>query len=273
MKHSLAFLTMFLLVVLPMDAQQAPPAQPAQPSTANLQGEPAKPTAPATITVPTGTRLPLVLVNTVTTRSARPGDPIYFETLYPVTIENRIVIPAGSFVRGQVTQSKRPGRVKGRGELMVRFDELILPNGYTISLSANVTQAGTGGGEKVDPEGKVKGDSEKGRDAGTIATTTLGGASIGSIAGAAAGSVGKGAAIGSGAGAAVGLLGVLLTRGPEVQLPRGTTLDVLTDHDLVLDGSRINFTDAGRSSVLPAPSDRTQDHRSRMPLSRFPFPY
>ncbi len=270
MKRTLTFLALLFLGTSPIYAQEAAPAQATQPAQAV---EPTKPAAPATITVPTGTRLPLVLVNTVTTRTARPGDPIYFETLYPVTIDNRVVIPAGSFVRGQVTQSKRPGRVKGRGELMVRFDELILSNGYTISLSANVTQAGTGGGEKVDPEGKVKGDTEKGRDAGTIATTTLSGASIGSIAGAAAGSVGKGAAIGTGAGAAVGIIGVLLTRGPEVQLPRGTTLDVVTDHDLVLDASRINFTDVGRSSVLPAPADRTQENRSRMPLSRFPFPY
>jgi type IV secretion system protein VirB10 len=155
---------------------------------------------------------------------------------------------------------------------MVRFDELILPNGYTISLSANVTQAGTGGGEKVDPEGKVKGDTEKGHDAGTIASTTMSGASVGAIAGAAAGSVGKGAAIGTGAGAAIGLLGVLLTRGPDVQLPRGTTIDVMLDRELVLDASRIKFTDAGRSTVLPAPADRSQD-RSRVPLSRFPFPY
>jgi len=270
MKRTLAFPTMLLCGAFPVCAQQ--PVAPVEPGEPTQAVEAARPLAPATITVLTGTRLPMVLVNTVTTRTARPGDPIYFETLYPVTIENRIVIPAGSFVRGQVTESKRPGRVKGRGELMVRFDELILPNGYTISLSANVNQAGTGGGEKVDPEGKVKGDSEKGRDAGTIATTTLGGASIGSIAGAAAGSVGKGAAIGSGAGAAVGILGVLLTRGPEVQLPRGTTVDVVLDHDIVLDGSRIHFTDAGRSSVLPAPGDRTQD-RSRVPLSRFPFPY
>ncbi|MGH9866458.1 MAG: hypothetical protein ACRD4H_13700, partial [Candidatus Acidiferrales bacterium] len=65
--------------------------------------------------VPSGTRLPLVLHNAVSTRSAQPGDPVYLETLFPIVIDSRILIPAGSYVSGEVTEAKRPGRVHGRG--------------------------------------------------------------------------------------------------------------------------------------------------------------
>ena len=37
-------------------------------------------------------------------------------------VNGRIVIPVGSYVAGTVTQIKKPGRMKGRGELYVRFD-------------------------------------------------------------------------------------------------------------------------------------------------------
>ena len=42
----------------------------------------APPTTSAKIEVPTGTHIPLVLHNAISTRSARPGDPIYLETLF-----------------------------------------------------------------------------------------------------------------------------------------------------------------------------------------------
>jgi type IV secretion system protein VirB10 len=41
-----------------------------------------------------------------------------------------------------------------------------------------------------------------------------------------------GAAIGAAAGAAAGLAGVLSSRGPDVVLPRGTTMELVLDRDL-----------------------------------------
>src|SRR2546429_6036095 len=79
-----------------------------------------------------GTRIPLSLINSVSTKHSAEGDRIYLETVYPILAGGRIVIPPGSFVNGTVTQVKRPGRVKGRGELFVRFDSLTLPNGVTL---------------------------------------------------------------------------------------------------------------------------------------------
>src|SRR5580658_7939198 len=179
----------------------------------------------ATINVPGGTHIPLVLHNAVSTRSARPGDPVYFETLFPVMVDGKVVIPAGSYVSGEVSEAKRPGRVKGRAELGVRLTTMILPNTYMVNLAAAPSNAGTGGGEKADKEGTIKGDSDKASDAGTVIRATEAGTAIGAGVGAAAGHIGQGVGIGAGAGAVAGLAAVLLSRGPEAEMPRGTTLE------------------------------------------------
>src|ERR1700746_3256395 len=187
-------------------APTAPPLAAWAPST---PGAPA-PTAPAdaavsapkpgsTVEVPIGTSLPLVLHNGISTHSAKVGDPVYFETLFPIMIDGRVAIPAGSYVNGEVTESKRPGRVKGRGELMIKLNTLILTNGYMVSLNAVPRSAGTGGRETVDNEGKVIGDSDKAGDVGTVAKTTAAGAGIGGLATQGAKGVGIGAGVGAGA--------------------------------------------------------------------------
>ena len=128
--------------------------------------------APKNYVVPSGTRLPLILHNAVTTRNAKPGDPVYLETLFPVVIDNRILIPAGSYVQGEIQEARRPGRVKGTGEIRLRLNSMILPNGYAVDFNAIPTNAGTGGNESTDSEGKMHGDTDKGDDVGTILKTT-----------------------------------------------------------------------------------------------------
>src|SRR5215475_6255384 len=180
--------------------------------------------------VPAGTRLAVVLENGISTRTAKAGDALYFHTAFPVTQNNQVVIPVGSYLRGSLLESKRPGRIKGHGEFRLRLESLIFPNGYTVDLLAAPRSADTGGRETTDSEGKVTGEGGKGKDAGTVATTTVTGAGIGAIAGG-----GKGAGIGAGIGGLVGLGAILLTRGPEAQLPRGTTLDIVLERELALD--------------------------------------
>jgi len=239
------------------DAAQNPPAQSSAaptPSTAAVRARNAQ------IEVPSGTRIPLVLHNAISTRSARPGDPVYFETLFPVMINGKVVIPAGSYVSGEVTESKRPGRVKGRAELMVKLKTMILPNAYMVNLAAAPGNAGTGGNETVNREGQVVGDTDKATDVGTVVKSTGAGAGIGAIAGGA-----KGAGIGAGIGAAAGLGAVLLTRGPEAELPRGTTLDAVLDRSLFLDADKVQFTSPGQTTTLSGPPNR-EPPRGRVPF-------
>jgi hypothetical protein len=232
----------------------APAATPIANGAGSAPGTPAAPvvTPASKIMVPAGTHIPLVLHNAISTRSARPGDPVYFETLFPVMIDGKVVIPAGSYVSGEVTESKRPGRVKGRGELMIKLTTMILPNAYMVNLNAVPSNAGTGGNETTDNEGKIIGDSEKGHDIGTIAKTTAAGAGIGGLAT----RTGTGVGIGAAAGAAVGLAAVLLTRGPDAEMPRGSTVEAVIDRSLYLDPEKVQFTGPGQASSLAGPANR-----------------
>ncbi len=213
------------------------------------------------IPLPAGTHLPLVLENAVSTRSTKPGDPVYFQTDYPVILNGKILVPAGSWVNGTITESKRAGRIRGRAEVMMRLTTLILPNGYVVSLVAGPSNAETGGNETTDREGRIKGDTEKGRDAGTVIDTTMAGAGIGAIAA----QTPRGAGIGAGIGAAAGLAAVLLSRGPDAELPRGTTLDAVLDHTILLDASKVDFKTPGQATALPGPPNRESRAGSRIP--------
>src|SRR6266852_597824 len=156
----------------------APPVAPAPlPATAQSAGSNEK------ILVPAGTRIGVVLENGISTRSAKPGDSVYLQTSFPITQNNRIVIPVGSYLRGELIDSKRPGKIKGKGEFRLRLNTLILPNGYTVNLNAAPRSADSSGKETMDSEGKVTGPGGKGKDVGTVATTTATGAGIGAIAG------------------------------------------------------------------------------------------
>lgn len=234
------------------------PAQPAAQTPAQQQ-DPVQPKL-AKIMVPTGTHLPLVLHNGVSTRAAKPGDPVYLETLFPILEDGRVVIPAGSFVGGEITEAKRPGRVKGRAELMIKLNTLILPNGYLVNLNAVPSNTDSGGGETVNDEGKIKGDTSKASDVSTVIQTTSIGAGIGGIAARS----GKGAGIGAGVGAAAGIIGVLVSRGPEAELPRGSTLDIILNRPIYLDADKVQFTSTGQASTLAGPSDRQK--RSKVPF-------
>jgi hypothetical protein len=259
--------SMFLLALVSATAAQEPgplpaaaQASPAQPGQKAPDSAPA-PGAAAKIEVPSGTHLPLVLHNAISTRNARAGDPVYLETLFPIVVDGHVVIPAGSYVSGEITESKRPGRVKGRGELAIRLNTLILPNAYIVNFNAVPGAPGTGGNETVDNEGKIKGDTDKASDVGTIMKTTGAGAGIGAIAT----RTPKGAGIGAAAGAGVGLLTVLLTRGPEAELPRGSTLDAILSRPLFLDPDKVQFKDPGQASTLAGPPNR-EPTRSRVPF-------
>ena len=205
------------------------------------------------ISVPAGTRFAVVLENGISTRGAKPGDSLYFRTSFPITQDNRIVVPVGSYLRGELTESKRPGRIKGRGEFRMKLNTLIFPNGYTVDLNAAPRSADSGGKETMDSEGKMTGSGGKGKDVGTVATTTATGAGIGAIAGGA-----KGAGIGAGIGGLAGLGAILLTRGPDAELPRGSALDVVLEHELALDGNQIQYTNVGQSSPITPPPARQQ---------------
>ena len=228
---------------------------------------------PGQYTVDTGAKVPLSLINSVSTKHSAAGDRIYLETVFPILAGGRIVIPPGSYVAGTVTEVKRPGRVKGRGELYVRFDSLTLPNGVTRDFRARIGGLDGQSGEELDrSEGRVKSDTNKAGDARNVGQATAAGASVGVIAGGAAGHYGMGAGIGAAAGAAAGMIGVLLSRGPDAVLAKGSTLEMVLDRPLTFSDEDLNFGNyqaPRRTGEAPAPPPSKGD--SAIPKRRFPF--
>ncbi len=209
---------------------------------------------PGTVVVAAGTKLPVVLKQGINTKTARPGDPVYCETNFPVVRNNRILIPAGTYVQGSITSVKRAGRVKGRAEVLMHFDSLIFPNGYTVALPGAVDNVpGSDTQHMKDKEGTIQADSSKGRDAATIAGAGATGAVIGAAAEGA-----KGAGIGAAAGGLTGLAITMLTRGNDVRMGPGTTVEMVLQRPLVLEEDRLAASP--RRYVPARQTDRPVEH-------------
>lgn len=222
-------------------SQEAQPAQEPD-QTASGWRRAAEPAA-GEIVVPPGTRIPLSLINSISTKNSAEGDRVYLETVFPVLVDGKIVIPVGSYVLGTITESKRPGRVKGRGELYLRFDSLTLPNGVTRDFRARVGSLDGSAKEELDRrEGKISSDTNKAGDAQTVATGASVGASVGAIAGSASGNTMRGLGLGAAAGAAAGVMAVMLSRGPDIVLNRGTTLEMILDRPISFTAEEVEFS-------------------------------
>jgi hypothetical protein len=201
------------------------------------------------MTVPSGTQVLLTLKSPIDTKSAKPGDGVYCQTSFPVTQDNVVVIPAGTYVKGEIAEVRRAGRVKGRAEVLFHFNSMIFPSGYTVDLPGSLkSQPGAQNSTVSDDEGTVKANSQKGKDAGTVAKTAATGAVIGTVASGSA----KGAGIGGLAGAAVGLGQVLFTRGQDVRIDQGTSLEMVLQRPLTVEISG-GVTDSTRAdnNVVP----------------------
>lgn len=197
-----------------------------------------KPTAAAStsqVTIPAGTKVPVALKHAISTKSAREGDAVYAETTFPVVDNGRILIPAGTYVQGKISEVKRAGRVKGRAEVLMHFTTLIYPSGYTVVLPGSVENVP--GAEKTSMkgnEGTIRADSQKGEKIGTVASTAGTGAVVGGLS-----RGGKGALIGAGIGGGVGSVIAMLTRNNEVKLDAGTTLEMVIQREVPLELNRI----------------------------------
>jgi type IV secretion system protein VirB10 len=180
----------------------------------------------APVVVPAGTVIPIRLTSGVSTKNSHDGDGIYGRTAFPITVDNKVVIPEGAFVKGKISEIRRPGRVKGKAELSLNFQTLIMPSGATIPIYTSLRGTGEAGERRG--EATIEGDSSKTEDAKTVGTIGATGAGIGAISDRSA----KGAAIGGASGAAIGAATVLLTRGKDLEIRPGTTIEIVLDRPL-----------------------------------------
>ena len=189
---------------------------------------------PAMVTIPAGTRVLLVLTSPLHTTSAIAGSGVYSETAAAVVQDSHIAIPLRAQVQGVVESEKRPGRVKGKAQFLLHFTTLIFPNNYVVPIDGALQSVP---GTKVRPSGE-KGTLEPvdqiDKDVKTVVKPALIGGAVGSIR-----SLGPGTFTGAGAGALAGLAKVLFTRGDEIHLPAGTTVEMVLQRPLTLDLNRV----------------------------------
>jgi type IV secretion system protein VirB10 len=213
----------------------------------------------AEMVVPAGTEIPIVLTSFLNTRSSLAGDSFYAETVYPIYVQQRLVIPRGSLIKGTVTEVKRPGRIQGRGTMAIRIDSVMLPNGVERNLIASFKGIHGPGMEKLDRQKEtVEMDSTAGEDVGTVAGTAAQGAIIGAMVGR-GGSRGNSVAMGGIIGGYAGLAMVLASRGRELVLHPGTQFDIQLKQPVHFAWGEINF----------GPAD---NNRYRRPMVNQPRP-
>jgi hypothetical protein len=175
----------------------------------------AAPVAAAPTELPEGTVIPVKFETTVSSATSNAEDKVVAVVREDVRAGGRVVIPAGSELRGHVTTARRSGKVKGRAYLALRFTELSMDGKtYTVSTATVSKQA---------PKSHE-------RDTKVITGSAVAGALVGAVA-----DGGKGAAVGAAVGAGAGTGVVLATRGEEVSLPSGTRWRVRLTKPLAVD--------------------------------------
>src|SRR5215471_3934283 len=199
---------------------------------------------PHAVVIPAGSKIPLLLKQAISTKNARDGDPVYAEAAFPFVQNDRILIPAGTYIQGKVVHTEHAGRSKKRAELLIHFTSMIYPSGYTVMLPGSVdnTPGAADNGVK-DSEGTIQQDKDTGKRVENAAKGAAVGGTVGTIGGAAAGGY-NGARIGGLAGIAGGVAWALLKHGPEVRLEVGTSIEMQIQRDVKVDANRIQVARA-----------------------------
>lgn len=223
--------------------------------------------------VPAGTIMPVVLNTYLNTKNTQAGDTFYADSTYPIWIQQRLVVPRGSIIKGTVTEVIKPGKISGKGRMALRFDTILLPNGVERGLVANLHGTHGPGAEKIDRKTETVeqgGSGSTGAAAGTIVGTAGEGAIIGSVA---SGAGTSGALIGAGAGAAAGTVITLLSRNRDLVLDPGFQMDLQLMQPLRFAYGEVNFTQAEIDRAQREAITRPTKAQPKQQGSRwFPFP-
>jgi hypothetical protein len=184
------------------------------------------------------------LKQAISTKNAREGDAVYAETTFPFVLNDRILIPAGTYIQGKISHVEKPGRSVKRAALLIHFTSMIYPTGYTVMLPGSIEN--TPGAEHTtvkDKEGTIQADKDTGKRVEDAAKGAAVGGTVGSIGGLAAGGY-NGARYGGLAGIAGGVAWALLKHGPDVRLEVGTSIEMEIQRPIPIDAHRIQVARA-----------------------------
>ncbi|HJZ66144.1 MAG TPA: hypothetical protein VKD70_17600 [Candidatus Acidoferrum sp.] len=160
--------------------------------------------APKPLIVPADTAIEVVLDESLSSKTATPGQAFDATVEAPVEIDGKVAIPKGARARGTVKDAKAAGRFKGASLLELALKSVEI-NGKTYDITTSA------------PSFSHKGKGKR------TAVAVGGGAGLGALIGGLAGG-GKGAAIGAAAGAGAGTAGAAFTGKADVVLPAETGL-------------------------------------------------
>lgn len=202
--------------------------------------ETATATSDEIVTIPSGQRFIMQLETPMHTSTTRKGDKVEFTTAAEVVIDNQVLIPHKSLVRGTVTKAKRAGVLFGRAEIRLCFDEIKLADGTVLPFKASITRVGFDAVDsKTGEDPKLKGEAGAGGDIKTVASGGAQGAIVGVLSGGA-----QGAMYGAAAGAAIAAAGMLFRRGPDLDLPRSTMFEAQFDVPLDIPAASVQAQNA-----------------------------
>lgn len=199
--------------------------------------------------VPAGTEVHANLDTALSSKTSRPGDNFTATVIEPINGQSgTVAIPAGSKIRGKVSnveQGKVLASVRGKARMDLRFDDVVLPSGTTLPITATLLGVGQKTGANAGQEGQVT-DKTQGRE---VAKDVGIGAGLGTVAGLIFGSALKGLAIGALAGGGY----ILATQGRDVQLPPDSQLNIRLDHQLSVPppGTNVRSTTTDRQDTSP----------------------
>lgn len=169
-------------------------------------------------TLPVGTPVRIRLETALSTSSTVTGDTFSGRVLEDVKLNDRIILPVGATLQGQVARVSEPRRIKGKPMIQLLPQVVILPNGEKCVINAAVVDTNKINGTSVDDEGRIKGPGHTDRDVMEIGA----GAGVGAIVGGIAAG-GKGSLIGAGAGAGATVIH-WLTKRHSASIPAGSEI-------------------------------------------------
>ena len=211
---------------------QQPPQAPSGPVFG--QRRPAPTTIPSATSVPFNTQFQAALDDRLSSKTSRPGDSFTATLSEPLrNSRGEVMVPSGAKLLGTV-QEAESGKVfasmRGKGKLILRFNDIELPNGQRLPVQMTLLDLGNNPSKaSANHEGEIT--------SGTRASDALKkvgiGAGAGTIAGLIFGSAMKGAAIGAIAGGGY----AMANAGKDVEIPAHTTLNLRLDQYLTIPGA------------------------------------
>jgi hypothetical protein len=174
------------------------------------------------VIIPSETELILELQDDLSTETSREGQKFTARVISPSEI-------SGALIEGRVAKIDKPGKIKGRSEMLLSFDRIVLNDDRWSNFNGTLIEVMAVKGDNiksVDAEGTALGQNSTKSDVIKVGGATGAGAVVGAVVG---GPVG--AAVGAGMGAAFGVGAIVIERGKHIRLNRNQQVRIRTGYE------------------------------------------